>query len=833
MTSEHWARVRELLEAALEQPEDSRHSFLDAMCGDQPHLRSEIEELLTLETQSEALFGNIGWNLHAIDVLPPGTQMGSYRILNLIGHGGMGSVYSAERADAAYSQQVAIKVVQGHIGSGDALRRFVRERQTLARLNHPGIARLLDGGVTADGRPYLVMEYVEGRPIDKFCDDEKLTVRERIQLLIRICEAVQSAHQNLIVHRDLKPDNILVTSAGDPKLLDFGIAKWLDTVPEEGALTVQILTPSYASPEQASHQPVSTATDVYSLGALLFELLTGSLPHPVAGLAPHEAVRLLTETEPKLASEAIFVGAADTRRTNPKSLKRTLKGDLDTILQHALHREPSRRYRTVEAFAADLNRYLLQLPVLARPDSLLYRIGKFVKRRRAIVAVAAIAFVAITVAAFAVWHGYAVARTQAAIAERRYQNGRKLVQSYLGEVDRKLEAMPGTTDVRNLIAQRNLEYLDRMSADAQGDVPLLRELAQAYFLIARTQRMMAQSSVDREQARINMVKAVQLRRRVFATTGDIVDRGQLAYLLSQLGALMVQSGELRQAIAYHQEACSLAQPVFAQPAKGLNYLRAANACWNLATDYIGNEQAPYAGKFEEGFKGQLDTLARFKHWRDENLDNPIGFAYVASMESMTAGALWRVQRYQEARQHFETALSILHGPHGMQSNELATSYLVMAEVDFSMLLVDSKQYQEALPHARQALLLASKQLAAQRTRDPGWLSVEGFSQAALGRSLIFNGQKREGSQLLSTGLATLRDLYSKDKSDAEAAAALALCDTWAIDGYLHIHAMESAAKLGREVIDLSSAALQKDPIDASATRYLNEAHQAMNKAHSR
>ena len=420
-----------------------------------------------------------------------------------------------------------------------------------------------------------------------------------------------------------------------------------------------------------------------------------------------------------------------------------------------------------------------------------------------------------------------MAQAQRAIAERRYENGRKLVQSYLGEVDRKLEAMPGSTDVRNLIAQRNLEYLDRMSADAQGDVPLTRELAQAYFLIARTQRMMAQSGVEREQARRNMVKAVQLRRTVFDKTGDIVDRGQLAYLLSQLGGLLVQSGELRQAIAYHQMACTLAQPIFSGSAKGLNYLRAANACWNLATDYSGNEQAPNAGRFEEGLKGQLETLGRFQRWRDANPDNPIGFPYVASMEAMTGGALWRMRRYEEAKQHFEAALSILHGPHGMQSNELATNYLVMAEVDFSMMLIDTKNYQEALPHAQQALLLARKELAAQRTGDPGWQATEGFSEVALGRSMIFHGQALEGAGLIKSGLASLRELYKKDKSDAEAAAALALCDLWAIDAEHSIHADELVAKLGSEVTELSRMALQKDPIDASAMRNLNEAQQAM------
>lgn len=633
MTSENWARVRTLLEAALEQPKGCRQEFLDLMCGDRPELRAEVDELLTLEAQADSLFSETRWNFHSIspDSLTPGTRVGAYRILGLLDEGGMGSVYLAERADGAYLQQVAVKVVQRGLLSKNVLDRFVRERQTLARLNHPGIARLLDGGVLSDGRPYLVMEYVEGRLISRYCDEEKLSVRERIELVLRICEAVQSAHQSLIIHRDLKPANILVTANGDPKLLDFGIAKWLDGAAEENNSTVQLLTPSYASPEQACQEPVSTATDVYALAAILFELLSGSLPHPVDGLSIHEAMRRIVETEPSLASEAVVDQAAELRRTTAKSLRRTLQGDLDTIFLQALRRDPTRRYPTVQEFAADLNRYLLHLPIQAKADSAFYRAGKFVKRRKATVAIAVAALAVLIVAIFGMWRGYTVAQAQRAIAERRYENGRKLVQSYLTEVDRKLEGMPGTAPVRSLIAHRNLEYLDRMVPDAKGDLALERELAQAYFLIARTQRMMAQSSVERQQVRINMDKAVRLREAIFAATGDIVDRGQLAYLLSQTGGLLVQGGHLREAIAYHQRACALARPIFAGSVKGLNYLRAANACWNLATDYIGNEQAPHIGKYKEGLQGQLETLARFKRWRDANPANPIGYPYVATV----------------------------------------------------------------------------------------------------------------------------------------------------------------------------------------------------------
>ena len=831
MTSDQWFRVRSLLEAALEQPGDQRLSFLRLMSGDDPELQAEVEELLRLEAHADSLFDNAGWDFHsaANDSTAAGTRVGAYRIQSLLGEGGMGSVYLAERADASYSQQVAVKVASRSFASRDALDRFVRERQTLARLSHPGIARLLDGGVTADGRPYLVMEYVEGRPINTFCDDERLSIRERIALVIRMCDAVQCAHQNLIVHRDLKPANILVTAGGDPKLLDFGIAKWLDTAPHESASTIQMLTPSYASPEQACQEPVSTATDVYSLAVLLFELLSGSLPHPVAGLPPHEAVRLLVESEPVLVSQAILEQAAELRRTTPKSLRRALQGDLDTILRQALRRVPSRRYPTVQAFAADLNRYLQQLPVNARPDTVLYRAGKFVRRRRAGVGIALVFLVAMMFATFGIWHAYNVAQAQRAIAERRYENGRKLVQSYLTEVDRKLEGMPGTTEVRSLIARRNLDYLDRMAIDAKGDLALERELAQAYFLIARTQRMMAQTNLDREQARVNMNKAVRLRRTIFDSTGDIVDRGQLAYLLAQLGGLMVQSGQLRQAVADHQAACSLAQPIFAGSAKGLNYLRAANACWNLATDYIGNEQAPYIGKFEEGLKGQLETLARFERWRDANPDNPIGYAYVASMESQTAGDLWRMGRYEEAKQHFKASLAILHGPHGMLSHELAAGYLVMAQVDYSMLLCDRQEYGTALPHAEEARSIAQNRLAAQGGHDPGWESLHAFGEIALGRSLILNGRWSSGSPLLQRGLATLSGLHAKDESDAEAASALARAYLWTLDAENAVHAQEVAKRNCREVMNLSTRALRQDRDDASAAENLKEASEYLGK----
>ncbi|HLH02366.1 MAG TPA: serine/threonine-protein kinase [Bryobacteraceae bacterium] len=824
MTSEDWARVRSLLEAALEQPDEQRREFLDLMCSDDSDLRAEIEELLRVESQADSLFGGTGWSLAAItaDSLVPGTRVGVYRIRGLLDEGGMGSVYLAERADEAYAQVVALKVVQSSIANGDALERFMRERQTLARLNHPGIARLLDGGITPDGRPYLVMEYVEGQSIDRYCDERRLNVRERIELVLAICEAVQHAHQNLVVHRDIKPANILVNAEGHPKLLDFGIAKWLGDATPKNAPTIQILTPSYASPEQASKEPVSTATDVYSLAVLLYELLTGSLPHDVNNLPPHEALRRLTETEPKLASEAVSEKAAAARRSAPKALRSTLRGDLDTILQCALRREPARRYASIEAFAGDLRRWLLDRPILARPDSLLYRTRKFVQRRKAVVGLGVVSAALLTLAVLGMWHSYRTAQAERAIAERRYENGRTLVQAYLTEVDRKLEGMPGTAGVRSLIARRNLEYLDRMTADAGNDLPLERELAQAYFLIGRTQRLSAQSSADRQQARTNMDKAVRLRQAIFSATGDLQDRGQLAYLLSQTGTLLVQEGRLSEAIAYHRRACALAQPIFAASAKGLNYLRAANACWNLATDYIGNEQAPNAGKLNEGLQGQLETLERFDNWRRANPDNAMGYPYVASMEAMTAADLWRVGRYAEAKQHYEAALEILHGPHGLLSHQISAGYLATAETYFSMMLVDGHEDRAALSHAAEAVAIAGKQLAAQKD-DPGWQTIDGLAEIAQGRALAHNGDFREPLTLVETGVERLLMLYQRDPADAEAAGALVRGELWAADTEAVTGARERASEHALHALELARSALRTDPIDALAAANEREA----------
>lgn len=801
MTAERWAKVRETVEAALGLPPSDRSKFVSQACSDE-ELRAEVEDLLQLQAEAEALFPEAV----LADSLNPGTRIGAYQIVKTIGEGGMGTVYLAERADAAYSQKVAIKIVQRSLTDARSLERFVGERQTLARLNHPGIARLIDGGVTEDGRPYLVMEYVDGRNITRYCDQERVGVEERIRLVLRISEAVQSAHQNLIIHRDLKPANILVTADGEPKLLDFGIAKVLDGQAHatRSNATIQILTPAYASPEQALNQPVSTAADVYSLGVLLYELLTGRLPHPVTELPPHEAIRRLTETDPPLASDA---------GTGP--WRKTLKGDLDTILQHALQRQPERRYPTVQAFAQDLNRYLLRQPVQAQRDTLWYRTKKLVQRRTAAVAFSAAAVVAIMIALALTWRAYRLAEQQRELAVRRYDNGRILVKSYLTEIDRALEGLPGSSAARNLIAQRNLEYLDRMLADAKGDVNLERELAQAFFLIARTKRAMAESAADRQQAFANMQKAVALRRAVFAATGGMEDRSQFAYALSQAGTYYVQAGELQKALALHQEACAIAQPIFAGSTKGLNWLRGANACWNVATDLAGNEVAPYLGRVSEGLPGQLEALGRFERWQKDNPGSPLGWPYVASMETLTAADYARLGQYAEARRHYERALSILHGPNGGLSNTLASGYLANAELEYAMLLIDAGAAAEALPHAREAFDVAKRVSSAQNGADAYWRDTLATASAALARALAANGS-HEAMQFARSGLRVLQADYRRDPSDVNDQGSLLQASVWAIDAARRVNDRTFEREQTAQVRDIAGREVARHPDNAFA-----------------
>jgi tRNA A-37 threonylcarbamoyl transferase component Bud32 len=486
MAVDRWQRIEQLFLEASELPPSNRAAFVDREAVDDAELRAAVHGMLAHSGDSDSRFLRAVEHTAivtaaAIDAAP--THVDRYTIVRELGRGGMGTVYLAERSDREFQQRVAIKVVTRGLDSAQVVERFRHERRILASLDHPNIARLFDGGATASGLPYLVMEYIEGRPLVDHCREHDLPVRDRLLLFAQICAAVQHAHQKLIVHRDIKPGNILVTPAGTPKLLDFGIAKLL-SADDDGtaveALTrvgTRMLTPDYASPEQIRGEPVSVATDVFSLGAVLYELLTGRRAHQFATYTEAEFYRVICDTEVKPLSEAV----EDAR------LRRQLAGDLDNIVAVALRKDPARRYVSVEQFASDVQRYLEGRPVIARPETLFYRTRKFVTRNRVPVAAGVLVGVSLTAGIVGTTAQARRADAQAARAERRFQEVRKLANTFVFDIYDGMTEIPGTAQVRGRVVTTALEYLDSLAREADGDTALQVELAGAYKRIGDVQ----------------------------------------------------------------------------------------------------------------------------------------------------------------------------------------------------------------------------------------------------------------------------------------------------------------------------------------------------------
>ena len=443
-------------------------------------------------------------------------NVGPYALERELGEGGMGTVYLAARADQQFEMKVAIKVIRAGPGSKALIERFYRERQILAGMEHPNIARLLDGGLTEDGRPYLVMDYVAGTRLDAHCDERRLGVRGRLELFRKICDAVTYAHQHLVIHRDLKPSNILVTEEGEPKLLDFGIATMVRSQTEAVDLTVTaglFLTPLYASPELVRGARISVSSDVYSLGVILYELLCGRSPYDPFTLSPANLIHAITTADPNFPSSPGQSAESDAahpeaiaalRGETPGSLAARLRGDLDSIVLKALAKSTAERYASVEQFSDDIGRYLAGEPVLAVKAGAVYRIGKFLRRHKAGVAAGA-GSVALLMA------GVAGTTWQARVAEARFNETRQLAKYLLFDLYTSVQKLPGSTPVRAEMAQRSLGYLDRLSASKGRDRELQNELAEGYLRAGNVLGNPFEPNLGkREEALVSYKKALAL-----------------------------------------------------------------------------------------------------------------------------------------------------------------------------------------------------------------------------------------------------------------------------------------------------------------------------------
>ena len=550
-----------MFDAALAYTGAARDAFIHAWCPDDD-FRHELERLLAAHDRAGSFLD--GPALASIDgglTVSTGRRLGVYEIVREIGRGGMGVVFLATRVDELFRQQVAIKALRSTLDGRDLLDRFDRERHILARLDHPNIARLIDGGTTEEGLPYVVMEYVEGQPIDAFCQHHRLSLDQRLRLFQTLCSAVHYAHQNLVVHRDLKPGNIVVTRGGQPKLLDFGIAKLLQSdVPGETRTGLRPMTLEYASPEQISGDVITTSSDVYSLGVVLYQLVSGARPYPGAG-TEHDLMRRICDQVPEAPSKAL-TRAADYGASIQKT-RRQLAGDIDTIVLKALQKEPSRRYSSAEQLSDDITRYLKGMPVLARKDTVTYRTAKFFRRHTLAVAATALivaAFVggAMTIVreARAAERQRQAADAQRARAERRFNDVRRLASSFLFEFHDAIAHLPGATPARKLVVSKALEYLGSLESESGGDLSLQQELAAAYDRVGDVLGNPAQSNLgDTAGALAAYRKALAIRETVAAKDPALARIAIVSY--ERVGGAEFAAGNLASAFAHFRTAMDM------------------------------------------------------------------------------------------------------------------------------------------------------------------------------------------------------------------------------------------------------------------------------------
>lgn len=795
MTPERLHKIEELFCKASELEPEARTNYLDEACNGDDELRREVESLLMEDGKSTAPFASL--IMAASDSLTSsqedfiGRRVGAYRITGVIGQGGMAEVYRAVRDDDHYQKEVAVKLVRPGRITSFMLARFRYERQILASLEHPYIARLLDGGATDDDLPYFVMEYIEGQPITDYCEANQISIKRRLKLFRSVCTAVQYAHRNLVVHRDLKPSNILVTKEGVPKLLDFGIAKLLAPEVSSMAVTVaqtmtmmRLMTPDYASPEQVRGEPVTTATDVYALGAVLYELLTGERPHRFKDRTMAEIERVICESEIERPSVAVE------RRANPsgRRLRRELAGDLDNIVLMALRKEPDRRYGTVEQLSEDVRRYLEGRPVRARQDTLLYRAGKFIQRHKASVAVAAsIVLLLITFSALVSLQAARIARerdrankvsdflvevfgaSDPGQARGNTITAREILDSGAGKIRRELQGQPEVQaalmdtigrayyrlglydgalsmltealEVRRLVlgnehaevaaTMNNLAMVLHAKGDFAAAEQLYKEsLAMRRRLFGEESSDVAQSlnnfglflkdKGDYEGSEAHLRQALALRRSLFG--GIHVD---VAETLNELGVLLHRQGKFALAEPLAREALEMRRKLL-----GEVHPAVAESTNNLAT--LLDSMGRYADA--EPLSRQAVELYR----RLLGEEHP----HVAVSLSNLAGILKRKRDYDGSEQLYRQSIAIMRKLHKDGHPELATVIN-----NLGSLLREKGDYDGAEQLFRESLEMRRKLL------KPGHASlINGIQNLAT--ALQLKGNLNEAEQLFREAMET-------------------------------------------------------------------------------
>jgi eukaryotic-like serine/threonine-protein kinase len=791
MTPERWQQVKHALDEAIALDVESRPPYLDRIGAADPELRSEVETLLNHHQQAASEFLKeppIDGELHAqiASRSRVGSRVGVYELLEEIGQGGMGSVYRAARADGQYEKQVAVKLVRTGHDTASVLERFRHERQILASLDHPNIARLLDGGTTEDGIPYLVMELIEGIPIDEYCNQQSLSINERLEIFRQVCAAVQYAHQRLVIHRDIKPGNVLVTRAGTPKLLDFGIAKIFDPDGASEVTMLHPLTPEYASPEQIRGESITTASDVYSLGVVLYLLLTGQSPYRIEKRSPAGLARAITDTEPLRPSTVVTKangmrpGFGD-REGSPAKLRRRLLGDLDNIVLMALRKEPQRRYGSAEQLADDIRRYREGLPVRARQGSWNYRAAKFVGRNKAGMAAAGFIVLAVLGGVVATVHQARIAQANAERAERRFNDVKKLAHSLMFDIHDSVATLPGGTPTLRLLVQTSQEYLDNLAKDASGDVSLQRDLAMAYEKLGNAQGNPSESNLGDARGSIESFEKSRTIRQsiVSANPGNAEDQAMLAGSY-RLIAFVQWAGLGESAKAWDNVEKAVAISETARNGSKTPVMRVVG---ELGMDYEvrgvmleGDGATPGLGNPRAGMEDHKKALFLFEELAAAYPTDQKKQRKIPMLHLRIGDELVKLGERQQATQHFRLALDLLQRmPQDPNNRVLQRDYNNAYEALGDVQLMDGNATEAVKSFEKELSYIQS--LASADSTDTSTLLYLAVSYGDVGRGWVEAGDLTKGITYLRKAVAEGEHLYSLSNTTWDAGN-LAQADIW-------------------------------------------------------
>lgn len=819
-----WARVKEIFLEALDEPLDRREAILERLCEGDAVLRQQVQSLLDQDAAENAPHAPaLPDDASASEAF--GTELGPFRLVRELGHGGMGTVYLADRADGAYRQQVAIKVIRQAAGDPDLERRFRRERQILASLNHPHIARLLDGGVSRNGQPYLVMEYVDGEPLLAFATRAALSVRARLDLFLEICAAVSYAHGRLVVHRDLKPSNILVTADAEPKLLDFGLAQIVDaTAGDSDGHTMtafRAFTPAYASPEQIAGGDITTASDVYSLGVVLYELLTGVTPHSFARSTIPEMLRTLDTTTARPPSQVRDVSM-------PYALS-GLAGDLDNIVLMALRREPRERYASVAALADDIHRYLEGMPIRARAHTPLYLLRKFLARHTAAV-VAALVVAASLVGGIGVslWQAN-IARAQRDRAAQRFADVRRLSNSLLFEISPRVERLPGATEARGLLVRRALEYLDSLAGESADDPELQSELASAYEKVGDLQGNPTNPNlVELDAAISSYEKARALRLRASAGYAPTDTRWRLvAENYRVLGAIYSQANDFDKATRELNEARRLyEQLAAAHPEDPALRIALAQSMHDLGRSHSNSSR--YAGALAP-FEQSISIAESVRQRRPEDIDL---LRLLADSHAQYGLALSWEGRQKEGEAEMARAASIYEALVSSHPNDVTIGNGL-----WSVYWLSSSVYEEQDDvRSHQFALIALNTMQEIVAQDP--TNVRARQQLAksfsrLGQTATNTGRPTEAIVYLREAATILGDIVAGEARNGRLRSELALVLTRLAEARAARGLLAPALDDAERAAETFAAVLAESPADRRSVRNLVLAHQIAGEIHER